>query len=115
MKNVLQENMHRFGTKNLQEQESNVQTLTGKQLRQQGYEVYHGIAIQDPLQYVVDPKLHVVARFKLTGAIELINKLTSEQNQQFYSGDAQIVVRDLKNGNVELQYVEFNGVEITGL
>jgi hypothetical protein len=106
MKNILQENMHRFGTKNLQEQESNVQTPTGKELRKQGYKVYHGIPLQDPLQYVVDPKLRVVSQFKSAGGMQLTNKLTSEQNRRFYSGDAQIVFRDLKNGNVELQYVE---------
>ena len=88
MKNVLQENMHRFGTKNLQEQESNVQTLSGKQLRQQGYKVYHGAAIQDQGEYLVDPKLRVATRVQSTGvhlhapAKQLINALTPKQEQR---------------------------------
>jgi hypothetical protein len=107
MKNILQENMRRFGTKNLQEQEANVQTLTGKQLRKQGYKVPAGsLPIQDQEQYVVDPALSVPSQNYSSGKMHLITKLTTEQTQRLRMRKARIIFHDLKNGNVELQYVE---------
>ena len=106
MKNILQENMRRFGTKNLQEQEANVQTLTGKELKKQGYEVPPGsLPIQDQQQYVVDPALRGVYQTQSAGEMALTTQLTPEQMQQLRMRKARIVFRDHKTG-VELQYVE---------
>ena len=96
-----------YGTKNLTEQEANVQTLTGKQLRKHGYKVPPGsLPIQDQDQYVVDPALRVVSQIQSAGEMALTTKLTPEQMQLLRMRKARIIFRDTKNGNVELQYVE---------
>jgi len=106
MKNILQENMRRFGTKNLQEQEANVQTLTGKELKKQGYGVTPGASpIQDRAQYRVDPKLRMMSNTKDSSEDFLMAKLTPEQKQLIRMRQAHIMFRDLPS-KIEAQYVE---------
>ena len=107
MKNILQENMRRFRTRNLREQAEEVPVYTGKELKKQGYTT--GIGIVAPIaaaRYRVDPALSQPAGFADPGDMALSTRLNSTQKQLIKQRKAHIVSRKLDNGKLVMQYIE---------
>ena len=106
-KNILQENMRRFRTRNLREQAEEVPVYTGKELKKQGYTT--GIGIAAPIaaaRYRVDPALSVPAQFQSAGETALMARLNDTQKQLLSQRKALIVSRKSENGKLVMQYIE---------
>ena len=105
-KNILQENMRRFRTRNLREQAEAPQVV-GMKLIKQGY--ITGISsapLNSKAQYRVDPALSVPAQFQSAGQTALMARLNDTQKQLLSQRKALIVSRKSENGKLVMQYIE---------